>query len=711
MSKPKVPGAPLVLSAARGLLAGGLAALVAAFYLVSFVQLMVLPVAPEFLNTALTFAFAASAVTAVLVVFQTGSGGVVWQAQSIAVVALQAPVAEIAAAMSGAPPEAAFATLAALLSATAVLAGLGMAAIGFLRGGALGKAVPHPVLGAFLASAGAMLVYHALHGLSGPASGWLTAEAAAAWGPPFAIALLCLAVSRLPWGRRLEPVLLIAGAAATAALMRGEQGAEPMSGLSAELPLLTGPVAWNVVLGQMPAAAAAAGLAVLSVLMNLTSLDRMPREPIDIDRTLRRCLPVNMIAALVSGIVTFPSYTLTRLAWSVAPRSGRFGEVAMACVAVLILVVGVDALARLPQAFFAFLLIYLGVGILHRWLWVEARRMPPPDTLLMIAILGVTLAYGFGPGIAAGLLAGSIRFTLAYARLPVLRAAYDARLRLSSTERGPTETRRLIDAGRETSIVHLAGFMFFGSVRRIETDLARALRPEGRRRVLLDLSAVRGVDISAAEAIHQSMRRAKAVGAEIVLCGMSPAVARDLARAGDGPLPSAPDLDTALRQVEEEILCGALSGSATDSALTQILRRIEALGPEGPPMRRELRPGDALFLRGEAAESFAMLEQGRLVATLGAATIEGERVAHFLPGAVVGEIGFLTGGTRTANVIAETPCVVFLVSRDAIERLKRADPAAALELLELIGSAVAQRLARTTALLHIHQRPPGAKRR
>ncbi|MFD0981940.1 hypothetical protein [Tropicimonas aquimaris] len=59
-------------------------------------------------------------------------------------------------------------------------------------------------------------------------------------------------------------------------------------------------------------------------------------------------------------------------------------------------------------------------------------------------------------------------------------------------------------------------------------------------------------------------------------------------------------------------------------------------------------------------------------------------------------------------MIAETPCVVFVVSREAIECLKRVDPAVALELLEPIGSAQAHRLARTPALLQIHQRPPGA---
>jgi sulfate permease, SulP family len=74
-------------------------------------------------------------------------------------------------------------------------------------------------------------------------------------------------------------------------------------------------------------------------------------------------------------------------------------------------------------------------------------------------------------------------------------------------------------------------------------------------------------------------------------------------------------------------------------------------------------------------------------------------VARFLPGAVVGEIGFYAGTPRTATVRAETDSTIRRIDAAAVERLSAADPAGAAALHRMIGAMLAGRLARTTRLL------------
>ena len=68
------------------------------------------------------------------------------------------------------------------------------------------------------------------------------------------------------------------------------------------------------------------------------------------------------------------------------------------------------------------------------------------------------------------------------------------------------------------------------------------------------------------------------------------------------------------------------------------------------------------------------------------------RLRTVLPGVVVGEIAMYTGDRRTADVIAETPCVVLGLSRSSIERLEAEEPETAAALHRWLATTLAVRL-------------------
>lgn len=75
------------------------------------------------------------------------------------------------------------------------------------------------------------------------------------------------------------------------------------------------------------------------------------------------------------------------------------------------------------------------------------------------------------------------------------------------------------------------------------------------------------------------------------------------------------------------------------------------------------------------------------------------RVATFLPGAIVGEIGLYAGTPRTATVVADVESVIRRVTRANLDRLSEENPAVARDFHALVAGLLARRLTRTTALL------------
>ncbi len=68
-------------------------------------------------------------------------------------------------------------------------------------------------------------------------------------------------------------------------------------------------------------------------------------------------------------------------------------------------------------------------------------------------------------------------------------------------------------------------------------------------------------------------------------------------------------------------------------------------------------------------------------------------------GTVIGEIGLVQGGRRTATAIAESPCRVVGVDRAALARMERERPDLALSLQRFLILELAGKVADTNLLL------------
>jgi SulP family sulfate permease len=202
------------------------------------------------------------------------------------------------------------------------------------------------------------------------------------------------------------------------------------------------------------------------------------------------------------------------------------------------------------------------------------------------------------------------------------------------------------------------------------------------------------MDASAVLSFRKVALLAEASGFELVFAEAPESVKGQLRHGGvvesDRVVRFEPDLDHALQRSEDRLLEGASRGAAADGSsehpaglpphLEAYLERVSI--PEGTVLIRQGDPPDDMFV----------LESGRLRIEL--VTPDGTRLrlSTVRSGVVVGEVALYTGVHRTADVVAETPCVVLRLSKASLERLEVEEPETAAALHRWLATTLAQRL-------------------
>jgi len=713
-------------------LASGIAVgLLAGLYAISFAYVVFTPALGAHIREGIGFALYGAVAVTLLSCFRKPFVGTIWQPQSVVVVMLGIAVSHILAQNADLAPEVQFATVSGLVVVTTLTTGALMGAIGLARLGRIAKYIPYPVIGGFMAATGYFLLLRAVHfgaGNGGGLSDFVELSTIQRWAPPVGLAGVMLLAER--WIRPAA-VLIIGALGYYLLTLAGiwAAGMTPEAARAAKIlleitPSETGRLCcvvsadllrgadWGIILGQGPMIATAAALAVLGMLMNLTAIEYSNGEPIEQNAELRLAGLANLLSGFGGGLVGYPSATLSHLSASLVTWHSRVVPIASAVTLVAMLVAGPALLNWVPRGLFALLLGYLGFGFLKRWLIVEYARMPRIDYLILLLILCVTVVVGFAWALLLGVILASVRFTVAYSRVPVVRGEMTGALRLSSTERSEHATRLLVEHGDETLIVETQGYMFFGTVNSLFSRVMEALdrhSAEARpvRNLIVDFRHVQGVDISAMFMFDRLARQAAKRDVALVFTDLGPTLQRQFERGVRLEwVRFLPTLDAALVEREEAVLARATAGGAQhadlsgyDSGVGPLLERILASGVSLDVRREGVAAGTLVLEKGRMADSLILLEEGRLFATVESEAGATVRVATFLPGAVVGEIGFITGEVRSASVIAETDSTLVRLTRADLDRLKKHAPALALEFAEVLARLVALRLTRTTALL------------
>lgn len=290
-----------------------------------------------------------------------------------------------------------------------------------------------------------------------------------------------------------------------------------------------------------------------------------------------------------------------------------------------------------------------------------------------------------------------------------IRRSYKGTQRQSRRWRAVDQAKLLQERRDAIRIVHAQGVLDFAAIERLLSELSEIMAdawilvldvahvtelPEESRGLFLnELTSLRrsGVIVLLARAQHLDLPRTLSVASE------------------EEEMPKFPQLDQALEWAEDLLLNSRGDEDLTPPFTTEIDQTLGFLGMLQPGHRQTLADlmqcrtfakDDLVIAKGDPGHELFLVREGRFTITVEMRGSDGQthesRLATFEPGMCFGEISFLSGAPRTANVTADLDGSCWVLERHDFDTLRQWEPDAVTELLLALTRDLGTKLALTS---------------
>ncbi|KAM5505388.1 hypothetical protein McaMca56_000032 [Microsporum canis] len=336
-------------------------------------------------------------------------------------------------------------------------------------------------------------------------------------------------------------------------------------------------VHWPALAETVPAMFALTFFGILHVPINVPALGISTGEDhLNVDRELVSHGISNVFSGFAGSVQNYLVYT-NSLLFIASGGNHRLAGIMLAIGTFGILVIGPGIVGYIPIMVVGALIYMLGIELLEEALvdtWGKLHRL---EYLTVVTIVVTMGAWDFVAGIIVGIILACVNFVAQTSQKSAITATYTGQVALSTVRRHPLHTRFLREAGKQTFVIKLAGFLFFGTIVSVEKRIrglvdAEAFSERPIRFLILDFSYVNGLDYSAAEAFTRLNRILKKKGVHMLVCGLdiTGEVAQSLQNVGlfelDDAVEIFQDLNSALEHCENESLKAIHEHKDTPSA-------------------------------------------------------------------------------------------------------------------------------------------------
>lgn len=717
---------------AAGLVAGFLIGVTEVAFSISYGSLIFSGDLAEYLPYGIGMALVTAIIVMATVSLASRIPAIIGTSQESSAIILGVIAASLAATLVDTPPDQKLTTILVAIAFATLLTGTFCFAVGFFGLGRLVRFIPYPVVGGFLAGTGWLLVTGSIIVMTGNQLSWESLPALfspvelVTWLPGLLFALILFFSLKRFHNILLLPGLLLAFIAVTyLVLFLTDTSIEQAITAGILLGQDLGRVAWEPLsLANLASAdwwaifrqggnlAIVVVLSGINLLLNVTALELEHQKDIDLNHELKSAGIANLLSGLGGGMVGYHTLSMSSLSYRIKARGRLPGLIAAAiCTFVFIFIPGL--LAYIPIPVLGGILMFLGLEFLADWVVAGWSRLARPDYIIVIIIMAVIAMFNFLVGVAVGLLAMIILFVLSYSQVNVVHHALSGAEITSSVERNHSQRRLLAETlGQHIYILELQGFIFFGTanavLERIKSYLETA-HLHAVNFILLDFRRVTGLDSSAVFSFKKALQLSETKTFILVLTGISEKIRQQLSRSDLFADPTRVltfrDLDHGLENCENELLRRhdmenmnmvisisqqLAAGGFKHADPDRILNYLESL---------QVKRGERLIQQGDPADSLYFIEDGTLSVQLEMGEGKQVRLKTLSSGTAVGEIGFYLDVPRTASVVADTPAVVYRLSRVALEKMREMEPELALAFHEYMARMLSERLQTTTRTL------------
>jgi SulP family sulfate permease len=473
---------------------------------------------------------------------------------------------------------------------------------------------------------------------------------------------------------------------------------------------------WSLLLKHLNILATILLTSMVSILLTASALELSSQQEIDFNRELRSAGLATFIAGMAGGMVGFHSLSLSRLALSMGARSRWVGAVS-ALLCGIALFWGASMVSFVPQYVCGGLLFFLGAVFLWEWVYEASRKLTRLDYIVVLFILAVVGAVGYPEGVATGIIAAVVLFVHNYSRINVVSHALSGATLRSNVERPLREIKLLRERGEQVYALRLQGFIFFGTATRLLQEV-QARATDGAiqrlRFVIMDFRRVSGLDSSAAFSLWKVYQLGNKLGFTLIMSQVRPDILKQLEMGGLRQKELSnylifPDLDHSLEWCERSLLNDV--ERQQNGAALHLAEQLNDMWPKGinaerllPYLeRKEIPKSTHLIRQSEVSQCLYFVESGQVTAKLEMDGSHSMRLRTQGAGTVVGEVGLFLGGKRTASVVTEEPSIVYLLSAEALQRMRKQEPDLALAFHEFVVRLLAERLTTASNMLRDFQ--------
>jgi sulfate permease, SulP family len=602
---------------------------------------------------------------------------------------------------AGGSPEVVIPTVMLLFTAATVVSGLLFFGLGVLRWGSYLRFVPYFVVGGFLAATGWFLFAGGIRMTIGRA---LSFDELATWTWIDTAKLACSvgALAVLLMMRRVKNAFALPGALLVmwiggAVVLRslGLSGVEhgwylpSLNKLTVWSPFAaarTTHITWPMLGALVPELVTVTIVSLISLVTKVSSIEVSRQTSGDIDRELRAHGIGNLLAAPVGGLTAslqVGSSRLLELAGASTRMSGAVSGIVLGIVAIS----SFDLPGLIPIPVIAGLVFYLGYTFMTDALLRPYVQKAWLDLCLAVAIMAVCVQYGYLVGVLVGIVCACIFFAVSYARVGVVRRHMTRGQFASNVYRSAAASRYLREAGQAIQLYWLSGYIFFGSsegvFERVRDDV-ESLPPLWVSYVILDFGMVSGTDASAVVSLAKLSSFCQRQGLMLIMCSLSPENRRTLELRGllGGKSRNRyfSDLNLALIWCEDQLLHKAKVEA--DTTITGFETWLQSqLGASAKSsdfltylVRRDIEARQTLYREGDPADSIDLVASGSLAVNVTLENGQSVCIRRIATQAVLGEMGFFRRAVRSATVSSDGPAVLFTLTRENFERMRRDRP-------------------------------------
>jgi SulP family sulfate permease len=423
----------------------------------------------------------------------------------------------------------------------------------------------------------------------------------------------------------------------------------------------------------------------------------------------------NMLNAVFSALPSAGSELHDMANYRAGGRTRRSSLLCVLLILVMVMTLG-PLIGKIPLTVIAGIIISVGFGLFDKWTLDlfrnlrqagEQRKRIVANLTVTLMVALITVCVNLIVAVLIGIAIASGLFVVRMGK-SIVKRKYEGDQIRSKKVRSIKNNVLLQERGKGIIVYELHGPLFFGSADNLAREIEAAMNRCSY--CILDMKRVNEIDSTGAKILGQISKKVTAAGKYLLISYLkdNPSLANFLKAMGVYKVLSEdcffPDTDAALEWAEDNVLTQSLDllGASAAIPLEQmdILRdftpqEIDVL--ERKLARRTFKKGDIIVKEGDIDRNLFFLVKGLVSVRIHLPqTDRFKRLVTYSAGVTFGEMAFLDGSPRSADVWSDEDAETFVLSPAEFEVLQTENPRVAIKLIRNMVLEISERLRQRT---------------